>query len=64
VIAQRRDPSRRNWPNSGAAEAGHGLVTVEQRLGYEGPLDLDVHPTNAGHSFAARAFEAVWNSLR
>jgi hypothetical protein len=39
-------------------------VTVEQRLGYEGPLDLDVHPTNAGHSFAARAFEAVWNSLR
>ena len=47
-----------------SASAGHqGLVTVERRLGYEGPSDFDVHPTNLGHSFIAREFESVWNSL-
>ncbi len=46
-----------------ASEGQQGLVTVERRLGYEGPADFDVHPTNLGHSFIAREFEAVWNSL-
>jgi lysophospholipase L1-like esterase len=46
-----------------ASEGLQGLVTVERRLGYEGPADFDVHPTNLGHSFIAREFEAVWNSL-
>ena len=47
-----------------ASQGQHGLVTIERRFGYEGPADFDVHPTNLGHSFIARQFEAVWNSLR
>jgi hypothetical protein len=46
-----------------ASEGREGLVTVERRLGFSGPFDFDVHPTNLGHSFIAREFEAVWNSL-
>jgi hypothetical protein len=46
-----------------ASEGQQGLVTVERRLGYDGPADFDVHPTNLGHSFIAREFETVWNSL-
>ena len=47
-----------------SASAGQqGLVTLERRLGYEGPSDFDVHPTTLGHSFIAREFESVWNSL-
>jgi hypothetical protein len=40
-----------------------GLVTIEKRGGYSGPADFDIHPTNLGHSFIARAFEAVWRGL-
>jgi hypothetical protein len=40
-----------------------GLVTIERRLGIEGPLNFDIHPTDLGHSFIAREFEAVWNGL-
>jgi hypothetical protein len=46
-----------------ASEGRTGLVTVERRLGFTSPFDFDVHPTNLGHSFIAREFEAVWNSL-
>jgi hypothetical protein len=46
-----------------ASEGREGLVTVERRLGFSGPFDFDVHPTNLGHSVIAREFEAVWNSL-
>jgi len=41
-----------------------GLVTIERRLGFEGPFDFDIHPTNRGHSFIAKEFEAVWISLQ
>lgn len=40
-----------------------GLVTIERRLGFAGPFDFDIHPTNLGHSFIAREFESVWRSL-
>jgi lysophospholipase L1-like esterase len=40
-----------------------GLVTVDRRLGFEGPFAFDVHPTNLGHSFIAEQFEQVWRSL-
>ena len=46
-----------------ASEGRQGLVTIERRLGYEGPFDFDVHPTNLGHSVIAREFETVWNGL-
>jgi lysophospholipase L1-like esterase len=48
-----------------SASAGRtGLVLVERRLGFVGPLDIDVHPTNLGHTFIAQEFEAVWNALQ
>lgn len=40
-----------------------GLVTMQRRLGYTGPLDFDIHPTNLGHAFIAGEFKKVWNSL-
>jgi hypothetical protein len=40
-----------------------GLVTIERRLGFSGPLDFDVHPTNLGHTFIAREFERAWREL-
>jgi hypothetical protein len=47
------------------ASAGRkGLVLVERRLGFTGPLEFDVHPTNLGHTFIAQQFEAVWNALQ
>ena len=46
-----------------ASQGQQGLVTIERRLGYQSPTDFDVHPTNLGHSFIAREFEAAWNSL-
>lgn len=40
-----------------------GLVTIQRRLGYVGPFDFDIHPTNLGHAFIAGEFKKVWNSL-
>ena len=40
-----------------------GLVTIQRRLGFTGPFDFDVHPTNLGHAFIAGEFKKVWNSL-
>jgi hypothetical protein len=40
-----------------------GLVEIERRLGFSGPLDFDPHPTNLGHAFIAKEFEKVWRSL-
>ncbi|MBH0206331.1 MAG: hypothetical protein HP498_11045, partial [Nitrospira sp.] len=40
-----------------------GLVTIQRRLGYTGPFDFDIHPTNLGHTFIAGEFKKVWNSL-
>ena len=41
-----------------------GLLTIEKRLGFSSPFDFDIHPTNLGHTFIAREFEAVWQGLR
>jgi hypothetical protein len=41
-----------------------GLVTIERRLGFEGPLNFDVHPTNPGHTFIAQQFKAAWLGLQ
>jgi GDSL-like lipase/acylhydrolase family protein len=40
-----------------------GLVTIERRLGLQGPFDFDIHPTNLGHAFIAQEFDDVWQSL-
>jgi hypothetical protein len=40
-----------------------GLVTIDRRLGYTGPFDFDVHPTNLGHAFIAAQFAEVWRGL-
>ena len=40
-----------------------GLVTIDRRLGTDGPFDFDIHPTNLGHSFIAQEFASVWNQL-
>jgi hypothetical protein len=40
-----------------------GLVTIQRRLGFEGPFNFDIHPTNLGHTFIAGEFKKVWNSL-
>ena len=43
-----------------------GLVTIDRRggLGDSGPFDFDVHPTNAGHTFIAQQFAAVWRGVQ
>ena len=41
-----------------------GLVLIERRLGFEGPLNFDVHPTNIGHTFIAQQFREKWLSLQ
>ena len=41
-----------------------GLIAVERRLGFSGPLDFDIHPTNLGHGFIAREFESTWKALQ
>jgi lysophospholipase L1-like esterase len=37
-----------------------GLVTIQRRLGFEGPFNFDIHPTNAGHTFIAQQFQDAW----
>lgn len=46
-----------------ASEGRQGLLTIEKRLGFSSPFDFDIHPTNLGHAFIAREFEAVWQGL-
>ena len=41
-----------------------GLVLIERRLGFEGPLDFNVHPTNLGHRFIAQQFKEAWLALQ
>ena len=41
-----------------------GLVTIDRRLGYVGPNDFDIHPTNLGHAFIARQFELAWKNAQ
>jgi len=41
-----------------------GLVGIERRLGFDGPFDFDVHPTNIGHTFIAQQFKQKWLSLQ
>jgi hypothetical protein len=48
----------------GASAGREGLVLVERRLGFSGPLDWDPHPTNLGHTFIAGEFGRVFQSLQ
>lgn len=41
-----------------------GLVTIDRRLGYTGPYDFDIHPTDLGHAFIARQFELAWKNAQ
>ncbi|MCC7179964.1 MAG: hypothetical protein IT177_16425 [Acidobacteria bacterium] len=41
----------------------NGLLLIGRRLGYGGPLNFEIHPTNLGHSFIADQFAAAWRSL-
>jgi hypothetical protein len=40
-----------------------GLVLIERRGGFDGPLDFDPHPTNAGYTFIAKQFEDALSGL-
>ena len=48
----------------GASAGREGLVLVERRLGFTGPFDWDPHPTTLGHTFIAREFAKVFQSLQ
>ena len=41
-----------------------GLVLIERRLGFTGPFDFEVHPTNTGHAFIAAQFAAAWQRIQ
>lgn len=41
-----------------------GLLLIEKKNGYTSPLNFEVHPTNAGHSFIAKQFAAAWQGLQ
>jgi hypothetical protein len=41
----------------------HGLVLIERRGDFDGPLDFDPHSTNAGYTFIAEQFEHVLSRL-
>jgi hypothetical protein len=47
-------------PGSGASRSW----CRERRLGFEGPPDFDVHPTNHGHTFIAQQFREAWLALQ
>lgn len=47
-----------------AMEGRRGLLLIEKRNGFVGRFDLEIHPTNAGHTVIAGDFERVWNSLQ
>jgi hypothetical protein len=47
-----------------ASEGREGLVLIERRLGFTGPFDFEIHPTNLGHAVIAQEFEKVFNSLQ
>jgi GDSL-like lipase/acylhydrolase family protein len=47
-----------------ASDGRTGLVLVERHLGFSGPFDFDIHPTNLGYSFIAGEFQNVFNSLQ
>ena len=41
-----------------------GLVAIQRRLGFEGPFNFDIHPTNVGHAFIAQQFQEAWQKLQ
>lgn len=47
-----------------ASEGREGLVLIERRLGFTGPFDFEIHPTNLGHRVIAEEFQKVFNSLQ
>jgi lysophospholipase L1-like esterase len=47
-----------------AMEGRKGLLLIEKRNGFSGPLEFEIHPTNAGHSVIAAEFARVWKSLQ
>ena len=42
----------------------NGLVLIERRGGFTGPLDFDPHPTNAGYAFIEKQFQDALARLR
>jgi hypothetical protein len=47
-----------------AMNGREGLLLIERRLGFNGGLDFEIHPTNAGHAVIAQTFASVWNSMQ
>lgn len=47
-----------------ASEGREGLLLIQRRLGFTGPFDFDIHPTNLGHTFIAAEFEKVFKALQ
>jgi hypothetical protein len=46
-----------------AMEGRQGLLLIEKRNGFVGGFEFEIHPTNAGHTVIAKAFEKVWKSM-
>ena len=57
--------ARVGYVDTFSAMAGRqGLLLIERRNGFNGGLDFEIHPTNAGHSVIASEFEKVWKTLQ
>ena len=48
-----------------AFKGRNGLLLIQKKNGVTGPgpFDIEVHPTNAGHTVMAQEFERAWNAL-
>ena len=42
----------------------NGLLLIQKKNGIAGPLDFEVHPTNAGHAVIAQEFQRAWAALQ
>ena len=48
-----------------AAMSGReGLLLIDKRNGFNGGLDFEIHPTNAGYQVMAKEFQKVWQTIQ
>ena len=63
-LAAEGKTARVGYVDSFAAVDGPGLLLITRRNGFDGALDFEIHPTNAGHTAIAREFERVWETIQ
>ena len=65
ILSTPGNTARVGYVDTYAAMFGRtGLLLIERRNGFNGGLDFEIHPTNAGHTVIAEEFEKVWKSLQ